>query len=236
MHWKDSYRSFYYEMAGDIGDIALDQDSVALLVIDMQNEFVKRPQTAVLNSAERQAWDRWTLFYERIENIVVPNICKLLAYFRKNQMEVIFSKITCLTQNGRDRSLTQKRPGWNYSLLPPNAIEAEIIDELYPLPDEIVVNKTTDSALTGTNLRLILHNIGIKKVIVTGVMTDQCVSSTVRSLADESFEAVVPDDCCAAATDELQEWELKIINNIYCNVMSTDDVIEILNRACKHPL
>lgn len=231
MHWKNSYRSFYYETTGDLGDVVLDRGSVALVVIDMQYEFVKRAQKAVLNLAERQAWDRWTPFYARIENIVIPNIGKLLTYFRKNQIEVVFSKITCLTQDGRDRSLTQKRPGWNYSLLPPNTKEAEIIDELYPLQDEIVVNKTTDSALTGTNLRLILHNIGVKKVIVTGVMTDQCVSSTVRSLADESFEVVVPDDCCAAATDELQEWELKIINNIYCNVMSSDDVIEILKRG-----
>ena len=69
--------------------------------------------------------------------------------------------------------------------------------------DEIVVTKTTDSALTGTNLRLILHNLGVSNVICCGIFTDQCVSSTVRSLADESFTVVVLEDCCAAATDEL---------------------------------
>jgi nicotinamidase-related amidase len=52
---------------------------------------------------------------------------------------------------------------------------------------EIVVTKTTDSALTGTNLHLILANLGIRNVVLTGIFTDQCVSSTVRSLADESF-------------------------------------------------
>ena len=46
-----------------------------------------------------------------------------------------------------------------------------------------MVTKTTDSALTGTNLRLILHNLGIKTVVCCGIFTDQCISSTVRSLA-----------------------------------------------------
>ncbi|MCB1399023.1 MAG: cysteine hydrolase, partial [Rhodobacteraceae bacterium] len=93
--------------------------------------------------------------------------------------------------------------------------------------DEITVLKTTDSALTGTNLRLILRNIGITDVIVAGIFTDQCVSSTVRSLADESFGVIVAEDCCAAATDELHRHELEIINMIYCHVMSSDEV-----RAC----
>jgi len=52
---------------------------------------------------------------------------------------------------------------------------------------EIVVTKTTDRALTATNLRLVLGNMGIRNLVVTGIYTDQCVSSTVRSLADESF-------------------------------------------------
>jgi nicotinamidase-related amidase len=90
--------------------------------------------------------------------------------------------------------------------------------------DEIVVTKTTDSALTGTNLRLMLHNIGITHVICCGIFTDQCVSSTVRSLADESFEVLVVHDACAAATDALHEQELRIINMIYCHVVAVDDL------------
>ena len=90
--------------------------------------------------------------------------------------------------------------------------------------DEIVVTKTTDSALTGTNLRLILSNLGIRTVICVGIFTDQCIASTVRSLADESFDVVVLDDCCAAATDALHRRELEIINMIYCNVMTLSDL------------
>lgn len=82
------------------------------------------------------------------------------------------------------------------------------------------MTKTTDSALTGTNLRMVLHNMGIERVICAGIFTDQCVSSTVRSLADESFDVVVVEDCCAAATMELHEHELRVINMIYCHVMA----------------
>jgi len=98
------------------------------------------------------------------------------------------------------------------------------VEALSPKGDEIVVTKTTDSALTGTNLRLMLHNIGITDVIVAGIFTDQCVSSTVRSLSDESFGVVVVDDACAAATDDLHRRELEIINMIYCHVVSSNEV------------
>ena len=100
--------------------------------------------------------------------------------------------------------------------------------ELQPVGDEIVVTKTTDSALTGTNLRLILSNIGIRTVVCAGIFTDQCVSSTVRSLADESFAVIVLEDCCAAASDELHRRELEIINDIYCQVMSSREFLAFL--------
>ena len=105
--------------------------------------------------------------------------------------------------DGRDRSLSQKKPGWNNLLLPMDEQPSQLVPELAPQGDEIVVTKTTDSALTGTNLRLILHNLGIKHVVCAGIFTDQCISSTVRSLADESFDVVVVEDCCAAGSDEL---------------------------------
>ena len=69
-----------------------------------------------------------------------------------------------------------------------------------------------------------LHNIGITDVIVAGIFTDQCVSSTVRSLSDESFGVVVVHDACAAATDDLHRRELEIINMIYCHVVSSHEV------------
>lgn len=60
--------------------------------------------------------------------------------------------------------------------------------------------------------------------MVAGIFTDQCVSSAVRNLADESFNVVVVEDCCAAATMELHHKELEIIHMIYCHVAVLDEV------------
>lgn len=118
--------------------------------------------------------------------------------------------------------------GWNNILITLDD-DSQIIDDIAPVNDEIVVTKTTDSALTGTNLRLILNNLGIKTVVCAGIFTDQCVASTVRSLSDESFNVVVLEDACAAGTMELHNAELTIINNIYAKVCSTDDLIKVLS-------
>jgi nicotinamidase-related amidase len=138
------------------------------------------------------------------------------------------ARIACLLQDGRDRSLSQKKPGWNYLLMPKDTDESQIVPELAPQPGEIVVTKTTDSALTGTNLRLVLANMGIRNVVLTGIFTDQCVSSTVRSLADESINVIVVEDCCAAGSDELHRRELEIINMIYCHVLSSAELRQIM--------
>jgi nicotinamidase-related amidase len=159
---------------------------------------------------------------------VIPNIQRLIHACRLKDMNVLHARIACQTPDGRDRSLSQRKPGFNNLLLPKNDWESQIIDALAPKPEEIVVLKTTDSALTGTNLRLMLNNLGIQHVICVGIFTDQCVSSTVRSLADESFDVIVCHDACAAATDELHDNELKTINWIYCQVASTDETLNFI--------
>ena len=220
-NWKNNYRSFYYENAPEPDDIVLNKESSALLVIDIQNIYLEPD-----DDPEEAA--RWNPFFSRMNNIVIPNTADMVEWARANQIEVIFARIACLKNDGRDRSLSQKKPGFNYLLMPKDSEESQIVKELSPQGDEISIIKTTDSALTGTNLRLTLHNMGITSVIVTGIFTDQCVSSTVRSLADESFDVLVLEDCCAAATDEIHHQELKIINMIYCHVLQTEDVKKLL--------
>ena len=116
-------------------------------------------------------------------------------------------------------------------LLPKDRADSQAVDALAPEGDEITIIKTTDSALTGTNLRLVPHNMGIRHVIVAGIFTDQYISSTVRSLADESFGVVVVEDCCAAATQELHRHELEIINMIYCHVVASEDIDGLLSAG-----
>jgi nicotinamidase-related amidase len=206
MSWKTAFRSFYYAEMVEPPPVMLSQTETALLVIDLQACYL--PDAAPTEQSEMREWQRWAPFRERMRQILIPNAQRLLKEFRGREMDVFFARIACLTPDGRDRSLSQARPGFNNLLLPKDEAESQIIEDVAPLPHEIVVLKTTDSALTGTNLRLVLGNMGIKNVVVCGIFTDQCVSSTVRSLADENFNVVVVHDACAAATDELHNQEL----------------------------
>lgn len=215
--WKNAYRSFYYQDVEAPEDPILNPSDTVLLVIDIQNTYLETPED--IKEAQR-----WGPFLQRMSNTVIPNTAKLIDYCRSQNIEVMFARIACLTEDGRDRSLSQKKPGFNYLLLPKDREDSQLVPELQPQGDEITVLKTTDSALTGTNLRLILRNMGISNVVVAGIFTDQCISSSVRSLADESFNVLVVEDCCAASTMELHNHELEIINMIYCHVVQLEDI------------
>jgi nicotinamidase-related amidase len=207
MSWKTAHRSFYYETAPEPEDLDLPKSATALLCIDLQNYGMQ-----VADDPAEAA--RWAPFLERMRETVIPNVRALQHGFRAAGMDVIHARIACLLPDGRDRSLSQRMPGFNNLLMPRDSLPSQILPELAPAPGEIVVTKTTDSALTGTNLRLILANMGIRHVVVCGIYTDQCVSSTVRSLADESFHVVLVEDCCAAGTEELHRHELMVLNRI----------------------
>ncbi len=228
LSWKRAFRSFYYRDAPEPDDPRLARGQLALLVIDVQNVYLSRQDPAQLGPAERATYDAWTPFHERMHQTVIPTIQCLQARFRHDGHEILYARIACQTLDGRDRSLSQKLPGWNNLLLPKDEWESQIPAQVAPEADEIVLTKTTDSALTGTNLRLILHNLGISQVVCCGIFTDQCVSSTVRSLADESFSVIVIEDACAAAADRLHRHELEIINMIYCHVMSGAELMGYL--------
>ena len=228
MKVNDRHVSFYYENDHDMGEISIDPKKTALLIIDMQHVFISRPVHQNPTADDLKEAERWEPFYKKIEEVVIPNNQRLLEAFRSRNLEVCFATIQCRTKDGRERSLDHKATGYNELLLPPGDPRAEIVPQLKPREDEIVVAKTTDSVLTGSPLRLWLQNMGIDTVVVTGVLTDQCVSGTVRSLADESFKVWLIEDACMASTQRIQDNELEILNNIYCHVVNTEELIAAL--------
>jgi len=212
-----------------MGEISIDPQKTALLIVDMQRVFLERPESSGGKAQERNESNRWEPFYQQIDEVVIPNNVKILEAFRDKKMEVVFAIIQSHKKNGKDRSLVQRSSGFNQLLLPKGSKEAEIVEALSPRDDEVVVTKTTDSAITGTNLRLILGNMGIDTVVVTGVYTDQCISGTVRSLADESFKVWLVEDACMAATAEIQDHALAVLNNIYCHVITTEELLQAVD-------
>lgn len=233
MKVNDRYCSMYYEDDFDYGTVQIDPKRTALLIIDAQYACVKRPHIEQPTAAEKERLERWEPFYRTYEDVVIPNLQSIIRSCRDHQMEVTYAKIQGFKKSGTDRSLVQKMTGFNEFLMTEDDSRGAIIEELAPEKEDIVVNKTTDSVITGTNMRLLLHNMGVDTVIVTGTMTDQCVSGTVRDLADESFHVWLIEDACLAATRELHENELTALNNIYCHVITTQELLKAIEEAAR---
>lgn len=231
MRPKEKYLNFYYQTSEEFAPTVIDPKKTALLIVDMQNEFILRDEGEAKAFQERGEWERWIPFHDRLDEIVIPNNKKLLEGFRRHGMTVTYGRIACLREDGLDRSPVQKAAGWNGILLPVDSRGAQIIDELAPLPNEIVVNKTTDSVTTGTNYLTLLQFMGIDTVVVTGIVTDQCVACTVRGLADAGLKVICVEDACAAGCMELHDAELKIMSVIYCDVLSTEETLALVEEA-----
>lgn len=224
MKVNDRYCSFYYAPDPIDDTLHFDANRTALLLIDLQNYFVDPPKD--LNEPDME---RWRPFYDEVHNIVVPNNKKLLDKCREKGITIVHITIVSQFEDGRERSISHRRAEFNNIIIRKNTPEAAIIDELAPQTNEIIVEKTTHSGLTGTNLRLILNNLGITDCITTGLVTDQCVSCTVRSLSDENYRVWVVEDATMAGSHELRDHALVIMNNTYCNVVNTQEVLDYLD-------
>ena len=224
------YVSFYYDQCEDFADYTIDPKKTMLLLVDLQNEFCHLEGKEAKEFKEAGLWDQWEPYFNRLHESVIPSANKLLDFFRENNLPVSFGRIACLREDGEDRSPVQKTEGWNNMLMPVGSWAAEMVEELAPEKNEIVVNKTTDSVTTGTNYLQLLRNMGITTVVVAGIVTDQCIASTVRGLADEGLQVLTVEDACTAGDLELHDAELKIMNVIYTYVVKTQEAIDLIKK------
>ena len=193
----------------------------ALLNIDMQNgefnaDILASARTPGSVHADKRA------FYERIADVVIPNQIRLQEAARQAGIEIIFTVIESLTQDGRDRSLDHKISGMN---VPKGSWEAKVIEEVGPRGDEIVIPKTASGIFNCTNIEYVLRNLGIEYLVVYGVVTNQCVESASRDAADRGFLVTQVEACCAAETVEDHEISIESMRGHYCRTRSTDEVI-----------
>jgi biuret amidohydrolase len=109
----------------------------------------------------------------------------------------------------------------------------DIIPELYPVAGEPVIDKPGKGAFHETDLHLILRNRGISTLIVCGVTTEVCVHTTVREANDRGYECLVLSDCVGSYFPEFQRVALEMIKaqgGIFGWVTHSDHALEVLGR------
>lgn len=203
---------------------ALTAAGTALVVVDMQY-FDAHRDFGMARLAGPGESDE---YFEQVDEIV-PRIRQLQDTARAHSLPVIHVHLCSRAPEGADRTRSHRLRCWHYAA---GTKEAEFLDELAPLPDETVVEKTTSSAFNSGSLEIELRRLGAERLIVCGVDTRYCVETTVRDAADRSYDVVLVGDACASKTRELHEQGLSLLDNSYCTVWKTAEVVaEIEARA-----
>ncbi|PWJ49900.1 Nicotinamidase-related amidase [Quadrisphaera granulorum] len=212
------------------GPFTFDVGSTALLVIDMQRDFLLPGG-----------------FGESLGNDVgqlarvVPPLAGLLAGAREAGMLVIH------TREGHEPDLSDcppaklRRgapslrigdPGAYGRILVRGEYGHDIVDELAPLPGEVVLDKPGKGAFYATDLQEVLVGAGITSLIVTGVTTEVCVHTTVREANDRGYECLVVSDCVGSYFPEFQRVGLQMVSaqgGIFGWVAPSSAVLAALN-------
>lgn len=197
--------------AGLRRDLPIEPVATALLLVDVQNleisDRIRREHPA---------------FVDDLETRVVPNIARLAAAARQAGIEVLYTVIESLTRDGRDRSLDHKLSG---IFVPKGAWEAGVIAAVAPAPDDIVLPKTSSGVFNSTNIDYVLRNLGVRHLIVVGLLTDQCVDMAVRDAADRGYYPVCVADCCSSYTAARHDGALRAFGG-YCRTVTLEAMLD----------
>jgi nicotinamidase-related amidase len=188
------------------GPFAFDPETTALLIIDMQRDFLLPG-----GFGESLGND-----VSQLRRTIEP-LERLLAAWRATPMLVIHTREGHLPDLSDCPPAKLKRGPMigqvgNFGrILVRGEYGHDIIDELKPADGEPVVDKPGKGAFYATDLHKILDNEGIKSLVVTGVTTEVCVHTTVREANDRGYECLVLADCVGSYFPEFQQVGLAMI-------------------------
>jgi len=197
-------------------EVPIDPAHSALLIVDVQN-YCALPDGA--GSHTLDAGHRHYLFGS-LRETVIPNLRLLQSACRRAHIEVVYAAVENMTRDGRDRSLDYKISGID---VPRGSWDAQVIDEVAPLEDEMVFRKTSSSVFISTNIDYVLRNLGVRSLIIAGIMTDQCVESAVRDACDLGYLVTLVTDACTTTSAERHEHSLIGIRG-YCRQRQTKEL------------
>lgn len=200
----------------------IDPRWAALLVIDMQNDFISP------GGAWDSCGDDITMGQQAL-----PRLINLIARARQQKLPVIFIKSVYTTDDNRYLSdvflhqAKRKQHGRYYEI--PICVAGSWGGELAPglevQPEDTVIIKHRFSGFINTDLDLRLRSQGIRTLLFTGVGTAVCVESTARQAFFLDYYNVIVADCCGAYTREVHDQALRRLDLMYGEVAQSESVI-----------
>lgn len=211
-------------------------DNTALIIIDMQTDFC-----GVGGYVDQMGYDL-SLTRRAIEPIksLLDAVRKIPGFTVIHTREGHKPDLSDLPDNKRWRSarigaeigssgpagkiLVRGEKGW------------DIIEELYPIEGEFIIDKPGKGSFYGTDLDLILRNHRIENIILTGITTDVCVHTTMREANDRGYECLILEDCTGATDYENHVAALKMVTmqgGVFGSVSNSERVIDVLKTMMK---
>jgi len=199
----------------------------ALVVVDVQTCFTT--PTGAYDAAQD---DDVGAFYARVNDLVIPNIKRLLDAYRGAAQPVYFTEMGSLRADGGDLPHPLRRAN-AASVARTGRVLIPALDDAHartdarvaPLEGDVVLRKTTTGTLASSPLAQNLRALGVNQVAVVGIVTDCCVAQTSRELADQDFDVTVIEDACASYIPAHHRAVLEVFQNFYGTVTSTAEAL-----------
>lgn len=208
-------------------NLPLQPGQSALLFIDVQNFAAHRDGAEFKGLSKREMDDKYGWFFDQLDRRVIPNMQAIQQACRGAGVEVMYTNIEALTLDGRDRSLDYKITGF---LVPKGSWDGKVIDQIAPEGDEIVLPKGSSSVFMSTHIDYILRNLGVRQLVIAGLVTDQCVESAIRDACDLGYLVTQVTDACLTYTQARHDHSLRTIQG-YCRQITTAELIAELGDA-----
>ncbi|NIY98845.1 cysteine hydrolase [Salipiger sp. HF18] len=208
-------------------EVPLVPEQSALLFVDVQNFSANRRGAEFADLPEAEFAAKYGWFFDQLETRVIPNMQAIQSACRKAGIEVMYTCIESLTLDGRDRSLDYKITGFNVAK---GSWDGKVIDQIAPEGDEIVLPKSSSSVFVSTHIDYILRNLGVKQLVISGLITDQCVESAIRDACDLGYLVTEVTDACLTYTQERHDHSIRTIRG-YCRQVTTAQLLEELGAT-----
>lgn len=194
-------------------------EKAALLVIDMQDEFV-RPG--------------WSPYWVPAATRMAPRLCRLVETCRTASVPVIWT-IFDDTHLGLDRPYALRHlPHADTDWRRPGP--AAVWDRMGHRPDEALIRKPSYGAFYDTPLDTMLRNLGRDTVIVTGTLTNYCCGTTARQAYERGYKVVFGADVTATDDESRQEPELAVLRKGFALVATAEEITNQLTRTANAAL